>query len=313
MLADALRELGHEVVQAEPDVATTRDSLKEYENNNVGETTTLSVSANGTYGALSVISHLKDDSRLVLLADAPEHGKIFAGLRAIKRDPKQLFKSFYSRRSGYLAVAGNEEARERILEASLRLSTSRWPKTLWPVLPWHKTASNIVGVPDAARLSLIGLSLDAFYLRQPGVDTLYSERNAAWGVDVPSTKWARSIVHTLGLPHSGIKNKKNMSGSELDERISSLHGVVLTIHDDKRPWWSPLFVKALNAGTPIVTEWKYSQEAGDAWSILAGRIENMSKLDAYELSVHQSRQYLDKIQSKEEVLSTLRQVIDSND
>jgi hypothetical protein len=313
MLASAAKELGCEIVQVEADASWTLDELAEYDKVFVGLTSPLSVSANGTYGAFNAVSLLYEDPRLALFIDAPEPGKIFAGLRAVQRDEKQLFKPFYSRRSGYWASMRDEKQRLRIVDAALRLSTGKWPKTLWPTLPWYRDTANIVGVKDATKRSLVGLSFDSLYIRQPGVEALQRERTRAWGIDLTSTRWARSIAHTLGEPHSGIKDRKHMSGVELEQKIGSLLGVILTIHDDKRPWWSPLFVKSLNVGTPIVTEWKYSSEAGPSWAVLAARIENMSRLDAYELSVHQSREYLDKIPTREEALETLRQVIDKHD
>jgi len=313
MLANAVRQLGYEVVQAEADVSWTLDDLAEYDKVFVGLTSPLSVSSNGVYGALNVASLLRGDERLALFIDAPEPGKIFAGLRSIQRDPQKLFKPFYSRRSGYSLALADEGAKERVIESALGLLTAKWPTTLWPTLPWYKDASDIVGVRDGLKHSLVGLSFDALYTRQPGTEALQRERTRAWGIDLTSTRWARSIAHTLGLPHSGIKDKKHMSGAEVKKKIGSLLGVILTIHDDKRPWWSPLFVKSLNVGTPVVTEWKYSNTAGPSWAVLAARIENMSRLDAYELSVHQSREYLDKIPSREEALETLRQVIDKHD
>lgn len=311
MLADAVRELKCEVAHVEPDAAWTHDDLAEYDKVFVGVTTPTSVSANGTYGALNLVSLLKDDPRLALFIDAPEPGKIFAGLRSVERKPKQLFKSFYSRRSGYKLVTQDSSASARVLDGALHLLHMPWPKTIWPTLPWYSDPAEVVGVRETVRTSLVGLSFDSLHARQPGADALQNERTRAWGIDIPSTKWARSISHTLGLPHDAIKNKKYATDFELEERIGSLQGVILSIHDDKRPWWSPLFIKSMHAGTPIVTEWRYSHKAGDAWSVLAARIEHMNKLDAYELSARQLRQYLDKIQTKEEVLTTLRQVIDS--
>lgn len=311
MLADAARELKCDVVQAEPDAAWTHDDLSGYDKVFVGITTPTSVSANCVYGALNLVSLLKDDPRLTLLIDAPEPGKIFAGLRSVEREPKQLFKPFYSRRNGYRLVAENSNARDRVLQAALCLLHEPWPKTLWPTLPWHAEAAGVAGVRETVKPSLVGLSFDAMHARYPGADALKKERAREWGIDIPSTRWAKSVFRTLGLPHSAIKNKKYATDLELDERLASLHGVLLTVHDDKRPWWSPLFIKSMRAGTPVVTEWKYSGAIGDAWSVLAASVEHMSKFDAYELSVRQLRQYLDKIQTKEEVLTTLRQVIDS--
>jgi len=311
MLAEAVKELGHEVVQVEPDAAWTHSDLAGYGKVFAGVMTPTSVSANGIYGTLNLVSLLKDDSRLALFVDAPEPGKIFAGLRSIERKPKQLFKPFYSRRIGYKLAAQDGAVSARVLDGALHLLHKPWPKTVWPTLPWYSNPAEIVGVRETMRASLVGLSFDSLHARQPGADALQGKRERAWGIDVPSTKWALSLSRTLGLPHGEIKNKKYATDTELEERIGSLHGVILAIHDDKRPWWSPLFVKSMRTGTPIVTEWRYSREAGDAWSVLAARVEQMSGLDAYELSARQLRQYLDKIQTRKEVLTTLRQVIDS--
>lgn len=309
MLVEAARELGHEVTQVQTGADVSKQDLDKHDKVFVGVTTPLSVSANGIYGALGVISALKDSDKLVLFIDAPEPGKIFSGLRAIEKDPGKLFKPFYARRAGYRLVVDDKKLQESMLSAASFLLSGSWPTTLWPSLPWFSDSSEIVGVSDAARLSFVGLSFDAAYARPAGIDTLQVARRRVWGIDTAATRWTKSVINTLSLPHEPIKDKKHLSGAKLDARIGSFHGAILGVHDDKRPWWSPLFVKALCAGTPIVTEWKYSQRIGNAWSVLAATVEEMGKVDAYELSVYQARQYLDSIQTRQEVLTTLRQVI----
>ena len=309
MLVEAARELGHEVTQTQAGVELTKQEIDVYDKVFVGMTTPLSVSANGSYGALNIISMLKDNEKLTLFIDAPEPGKIFSGLRAIEKDPEKLFKPFYARRAGYRLVADDKKLQKSILSAASFLLNEDWPTTLWPSLPWFNDSSEIVGVGDTSRLSLVGLSFDAAYVRPAGIEALQIARRRVWGIDTPATRWARSVVNTLALPYEPIKDKKQLSGAKFDARIGTFHGAILSIHDDKRPWWSPVFIKALCLGTPIITEWKYSQRIGDAWSVLAATVEEMGKVDAYELSVYQARQYLDSIQTRQEVLTTLRQVI----
>ena len=310
LLAYALELAGHEVRQAEPNVLWTDRDLAAYDKVLVGLTSPISVSANGAYGALNLVSVLRDTEKLCFFVDAPEPGKIFSGLRAVEKDKTQLVKSFYSRRAGYGAVAADGKLYERLCDAAEWLLNEQWPKTLWPTLPWFFDADNIVGVSDAAKSSMVGLCLDSLVATQPSIEALRTRRNRLWGVDLESSRWVKLILKTLSFEHEPIKNKKQMSNSDIDARLSTLHGVIFTIHDDKRPWWSPLIARALSSGTPVVTDWRYSQQVGDAWSALAGAVEALDQVSAYELAVTQARQYMYKIETKEEILTKLRQVVD---
>lgn len=311
MLAYAAQELRHEVTQIKPSVSWTQSDLKKYDKIFLGIGTVVSVVANGTYGALNLLSLMKNDPRLVLYIDAPEPGKIFAGLRSVDRKPDELFKPFYARRDGHKAVVTDKKLKSSIIQAARLLLNDRWPKTLWPTLPWHCNPDDIAGIGENVKSSLVGLSFDALYTRAPSAEALQSRRIREWGIDLPSTRWARSIARVLSFPHGQIKHKKYVNSAELSYKIRSLTGVILTIHDDSQPWWSPLFLESMRAGTPIVTEWRHSQKTGDAWTLLPANVESMSTLDLYEASVRQSIQYLDKIQHRQEVLTTLAQVIDT--
>lgn len=310
MLANGLEKLGYEVDHAEPSVVWDKQSLSEYDKVFVGITSPLSLSANGSYGALNAVSLLFSTEKLALFIDAPEPGKIFSGLRAITKDPKQLFKQFYVRRSGYDDAQKDSELASRIYDGVEKLFNSVWPTTLWPTLPWYADSEEIVGVPDDVKSAMVGLSFDALSISKPGMDALRSPRQNVWGVDLASAKWVRSLANTMAFPQEQIKNKKQMSDVDIDARLATLHGAIFAIHDDKRPWWSPLIARALSTATPIVTDWKYSQRIGESWSVLAATVEEMSRVDAYELSVSQAKQYTYKIQTEEEILTTLRRVVD---
>ena len=310
LLVSSLEKLGYEVDHVEPNVAWDEQFFDEYDKVFVGMTSPLSLSANGSYGALNAVSMLFDSDKLVLFIDAPEPGKVFSGLRAIIKDPKQLFKEFYSKRSGYTDAHRDYRLAARIYDGVEKLFMTQWPVTLWPTLPWYSNSDEIVGLPDEIKHSMVGLSFDALTITSPGMDELRSPRQKLWGVDMATAKWARSLSNTLSYPQEQIKNKKQMSNADIDERLGSLHGAIFTVHDDRRPWWSPLIARALSTATPVVTDWKYSQRIGESWSVLAATVEEMSRVDAYELSVSQAKQYTYKIQTEEEILTTLRRVVD---
>ncbi len=306
----ALDGLGYSVVFSEPDVTWTEKDLVKYEKVFVGVSSPVSLTANCTYGAFSLISVLNKNPKLVVFVDAPEPGKIFAGLRSIQNRPDSLLKPFYSRRRGYRQVADDKKAQDRVYGCVDMLLEQTWPTTLFPTLPWERDPRDVVGIKQCMVDSMLPLSFDSMYLSHTTTASITEARKNVWGIDVTSTKWAESMKSATTLPHEQIKNTKTMSDSDVNERISSFFGVLLTSYEDKRAWWSPRFVQALNAGTPIVTDWRRSHSLGVSWSHLAGAVEKMSQIDRYELSVLQQKTYRDSVQSKEEALTLLKKVVD---
>lgn len=306
-LAQALEKAGYTVSFSEPSLSWTARDLKEYKKVLVGVSPPLSVTANSAYGALAAIKTLEGRDNLMTFIDAPEPWKIFANFRAIEKNSQTLFKDFYSKRKGYLQVAGNADVRRHIIDAVMSLNNDPWSTTLYPQLPWSEDASKFSGVPDNASSSMIGINLDSFHVAEN--TNFNSSRVKRWIVDNDKTRWAKNALDGLSVPATSIRETKARTSSDLFDVLNSSMGVLIGPHGDKMTWWSQVYVQALNAGTPIATDWRESKKIGNAWDHLASGIEEMSEIDRYELSVTQKQQYVKSIPTKEALTTQLERLI----
>lgn len=309
-LEKALTRLGYSVTISEPSVTWTADDVNQYDKVFIGISSPISLAANSAYGALSLISRIGKSSKVVFFLDAPEPGKIFAGLRAIYKNPSTLVKPLYARRRGYRDVLDSKQVRYHAYAGVEALLELAWPTTLFPALPWDSDPLGILGLTDEVTASMQPLTFDAMYLSPAKVLSANNVPRDVWGIDVTSTRWAKSMESATTLPIEKIKTTKTMSEEDIKERISSFIGVLLTSYDDKRSWWSPRYVQAINASTPIITDWRKSEPLGFAWTFLPSAIEKSSRVDRYELSAIQRQTYRDKIQSEEEALTLLEKVVE---
>ena len=306
IVSDSLRESGCIVDLTEPMLAWDSDFLSQYDRVLVGVAPPLSVAANGTYAALTTISKMKDDDRLMLFVDAPEPWQIFANLRAISKNSDTLFRQFYSRRKGYQDVTGKKATRKAVLNATTHLEASQWPKTLFPALPWNADPSKFPGVPQTAYESMIPIFVDSLIISKEM--NFNSSRMRRWIVENDSS-WTRKTISTLATPSVSIKEQKIRTSADLYSAMNSSIGAIVGQHGDKMTWWSTAYSHAINACTPIATDWRVSGSIGNAWNHLASGIEEMSQIDQYELAVSQKIQYLESIPTKDETTSNIRQLV----
>ena len=306
-LARGLEELGYSVHFAEPSVEWTSQSFSEYSKVLVGIAPPLSVTSNSTYGALSTVSVLAQDDRLRLFIDAPEPWKIFANLRAVEKDGDKLFKKFYSRRKGYSAMVESSSLREQVLTGAAVLSNDAWSPTAFPRLPWSDDTSVLLGVPENAVPSMTAMNTDSFSLTDS--TNFNTSRSRRWLVENESTRWATNTMASLTAPCVSIKENKLRTDADLYTALAASMGALIGPHGNKTSWWSSTFVHALNAGTPIATDWVLSSRIGSAWNHIAASIEEMSQIDHYELSVTQKTRYLGSITNQIDTLTHIQQFI----
>jgi hypothetical protein len=305
-LAKCLERLEYEVHFAEPSVEWNSFFLSEYSKVFVGVAPALSVTSNSTYGALSTIATLADDQKLSLFIDGPEPWKIFANLRAIEKDGTRLIKPFYSRRKGYNAVVKSDARREHVLRGASILLNNDWPSTVYPRLPWADDTMSVPGIPANALKSMIGINTDSLSLTETAFKT---NRVRRWITENDSTRWMKNTEASLTLPCSSIKKNKLRTDEDIFGALVTSLGALIGPHTDKTTWWSPTYVHALNAGTPIATDWISSSKIGDAWNHIAAGIEEMSQIDHYELSVTQKEQYISNIANEQDTLTHIQQLV----
>jgi hypothetical protein len=309
ILTQVFMKLGYDVDFTEPSTAWDDVILSQYSHVLVGIAPPLSVTANGTYGALSIISRLSGSDKLTLFIDAPEPWKIFANIRAIEKNDHTLFKSFYAKRKGYKTVTESSSERDRVVQAITSLGTSQWPTTLFPALPWNGNASEFAGVPENAARSMTAVYVDSLLVSN---DTNFnSARTKRWVVENDSTKWTKDTLQTLATPSLSTREHKIRTSDDLYNAMSSSTGALVGPHGDKMTWWSIAFSHALNASTPIATDWRASRVIGNAWDHLASGIDEMTPIDQYELAVTQKIQYIQSLLKQKDITIQLQELVRS--
>jgi hypothetical protein len=245
----------------------------------------------------------------MFLIDTPAPARITANLRAVEKDFSTIIKQFHSSRPGYESVVLIDKVRSRLASAVSFLANEKWPKTLYPAMPWTDVSTYENALPTgASRSSLVGINPDSYYMKRnkgTGDRTTVNQ----WVIDNPKTKWASLTTQTLTMPTVPMKLNKGMTDKNVYERVACSVGALISPDDTGGLSWSHRWVQALNANTPIASDWRVTSMLGSAWSHLAAGIEQMSAVDLYELSISQRIEYADAIPTRDTVSELLQQAI----
>ena len=302
VLNKVLVSAGHEVTWASPSVHMTAESLDKFDAVLVGISPITSLGANRVYGALSVINALKNSDKLTLFVDTSTPSQIEPSLKSVINNPDSLTKQFFSYRKEFSNVVGDKDLLSNVISGVKYLYEEDWTTTIYPKLPW-KSEFRII---KNARKNLIGLNLDSHLVKEP-VGSY--DRRLKWSVDNLSTPWATSVLSIIELPNSPMKWNKGWTDAQVTEQISRSIGAILSPDKRDGTYWSYRYVQAMDACTPIVTDWKESQALGDAWNILASNIESMSQDKRDLIATAQRDIYLASIPSKKQAVEMLQNSI----
>lgn len=303
-LVKTLRELGHEVTWSSPSVLMTPDSFSSFDKVLIGVGPITSLSSDRCYGVLTLIAKLWGDERLALFTDVSNPRQIEVSLNQISSNPANLVKPFYSYRKEYSVVSSSIEYRQWSERGVQLLLQETWPTTVYSSLPW-KTLEQINLTPNAKK-NLERLNVDAFLI------DLEKERNQdrqqKWLFDYKS-KWTERTSKTLLLPVNPMKLSKSWGDAEVYEQIERSLGVLISPDKREGTWWSYRYIQALNAGTPIATDWLESGVLGESWQLLASSIESMSQQKRNLIATAQLETYVANIPSKKEMSSKITEVL----
>jgi hypothetical protein len=301
----ALTDAGHEVVWASPSVYMTEETLNEFDAVVVGVSPITSMGANRVYGALNVIQTMWGSDKLTLFVDTPTPSQIEVSLKSVINNPESLTKSFFSYRKEYSNVVADKKLLDSAFDAVNLLYKEDWQKTVYAKLPW-KSLDSVKMAPNFKK-NLVGLNLDSYILFELDVDD--AERVDKWVYDSSESPWYKNQLQFLKLPTLPMKINRGSNDSEVATQI--LRSVGALISPDRRDGtaWSNRYIQALNAKTPIITEWKESGVLGDAWSVLAYSIEEMSQSRRDLVSLAQKESYLANIPDKKTALKNLESTL----
>lgn len=301
----ALSEGGHEVSWVDPSVTMTKEQLEFYDVVLVGIAPITSMSANRVYGALSVIDLMWTSPKLTIFVDTPNVSQLQVSFNAMLTKPENFTKSFYSYRKEYVAVASDPELSSRLLKIVSWLNESQWPNTIYPSLPWKKQR-DVLKLPKQALESVTPINLDSYLLCEPVIDD--SIRREKWLID-HATDWTKKVVGTLSFATFPMKWNKGNTDSDVFGQMSRSAGVIVTSHKKDGTWWSYRYIQALNAGTPVVTDWQESQAIGPEWTVLASAIESMPQGSRNLISKAQMDLYKNSILPRDEAYEALKYVL----
>lgn len=307
-LSKYLENAGFEVKISQPSISITKSDVGDFDYIFVGVSPILSVSANYSFGALSLIDSLKDTGKLFLFIDAPEPGKIFASLRSVHKQSFRLYADIYQKRDSYKIAKTNKAVQKKILNSVDFLLNSQWPVTFYPALPWMTDGLNAPGFLNNASSSCVGVHVDSLYINS-GSGSANGKRRDQWVVDDPNTKWSLSTKERLINPIIPMKESRSWDEDGVFKNISESIGSLIGPKDDNFLWWSTRFFQSLNHETPIATDWKLSSRIGSSWTFLPTAIESMSLAQRYDLACNQKSEYINALDDIDTVSEKLREQI----
>lgn len=304
IINEVLTSAGHEVVWASPSVYMTREVLEEYDAILVGVSPITSMSANRVYGALNVIQTMWDSEKLTLFIDTPTPSQIEISLKSVITNPDSLIKPFFSYRKEYSNVVADKQIFKNALNAINLLYEADWQKTIHARLPW-KSLDSIKLAPNVKK-NLIGLNLDSYVISD--LDSS-EERAHKWVYDSNDSNWYKTVTQLLKLPTLPMKVSKGSVDTDIYNQMKRSIGVLISPDKRDGTGWSYRYAQALNAKTPIVTDWKESGVLGSAWAVLGYSIEEMSQSKRDLVSLAQKESYLTQIPNKKDALKSLESIL----
>lgn len=304
-LAEAYEEFAS-VTWSEPKLNWKKSDLESFDEIIVGFSPPTSMGANHIYGAINLLNLMYESPKLRLVVDSPQVWQYKNSLNAFKRDPDQIFGSFYVNRKNY-AAALDSKHQESASSLAYKFTTLPWPKTYVPTLPWHtrEDISNKISFMPVE--SIVSINLDSFLIekRTPEIG-----RAQQWAVDNVKSSWYLTTKELLRFPSVSIKNSTKPKDTEALARINASMGLIVAPQDRKTgTWWSYRYIQGLNTTTPIATYWQESRKISPEWGLLAYEIEDMQPYERQHIAFQQLKQYESLIPSKELAIDKLKTVV----
>lgn len=306
VLADAISNFA-EVVWSSPKLSWTRSDLEAFDTVIFGFIAPTSLSANKIFGALHVLDILFDSPKLKLVADSPQMWQYKNSLNAVMRDPDLLFTPFYAKREGYSKAFSDRSKTHSAIE---KLSSSEWPKVIYPHLPWFSSDSVARVLDFIDESKLLPLQIDSLLINP---ESPRIGRREIWAVENPKSSWLTDLEKTLALPRVPTKSGRKTDDDYALGILTNSIGLLIPPQERKAgTWWNYRLFQALNTGTPIATYWQDTYSFNPSWGILAYTIEDLDPAGRQSLAVSQRKSYLAAIPSKDQALRSLEKTVLKN-
>lgn len=285
-----------EIDWSSPNLKWDEDFLNEYDYVVVGLTPPTSQSANKIYGAMNLINVLYDSPKLIIVIDHPQLWQYKYAFNSIDSNPLSIFGSFYSKRKDY--TLAKESYVNSISEANHKLLSRKWPKTIYPSLPFQNNRQIYKFLGFSAEESLIPVNLDSFLLTDNEPEFEKRVGNS-WLCELKGTTWIEKTSKLLTKRIDEINITKKISDLTATEMISKAFGFILTPQNrEVGVWWSYRLIQALNNKTVVLSDWKETNVLGPEWSILGYDLENQTNEDIINIAKLQKESYKSNIPTK---------------
>lgn len=295
-----------EVTFAKPSLSWTRSDLENFDEIIFGFSPPTSIGANYLYGALHVLNQLYESPKLRLVIDSAQVWQYKNSVRAFKRDPDQIFGSFYEKRINF-KEAKNGKVRSDVEQLAQKMSTLDWPYVYTPMLPWSDSTTISGKIPFINSESVVPLNIDSFLLTE---ETPTIGRTDQWAVDEIKSQWWKTVSQSTSMPSLSVKNSKKPKDDEAEERIKMSMALAVAPQDRKiGTWWSYRYIQGMNTTTPIVTYWQDTFGFSSDWSYLAYQLEDMQPYERQHVAFQQKRDYKNSIPDQESVILKLKNLM----
>lgn len=289
LLNSALISEGINSVVGVPSIEVTQDEIKEYDSVVVGLSPISSLSANRIYAAIHTLGISLDAGNGKILLDAPDPNMVFKSFRSVLANPSLLTKETYSSRYDYKSVVSDPKVRNRLMETIDIVANEGLP-TIVPALPYFNPTRDDYGIPSSGEYKdLISINLESFSKSKNIVD---SNNHKYWSSESHSSPWSKKIEKTLSKPVLPLKRSAYDTDFEYEERLKNSIGLLISVHKNNLPWWSPNILLALTNGIPVFSDWRYTEVMGSSWRNLPSDAESMSPAQRLDLASSQLESYL---------------------
>lgn len=306
LLAEALRDAGHEVEHRNP---TVLESYDDFDHVFVGLAPLHGLGSNRAYGVLACVLKTWASGRLSLFADDPDVGKVTGGLRTMVSNPGNLTKPFFAYKLES-AVAHQPEYAEWLQSGVEILNEQQWPRLIIPAHSWFNDYDSLLKAVPQAQGVVTPVDLTAYLPEAPVKE--FDERLPEWVCESPSdNKWLRqqqpsAPVYRIGTAKDG--GKKKLPDVQLVNLYRRAIGVLQP--PIKPPgWWVSRMGYAAQAGTPYVTRWQDVQHLGASYSVLPYAVAEMSYERRRILAAEQSLALTAASATREQLKEQLTQIV----
>jgi hypothetical protein len=294
---------------AVPSLTWDKDYLDQYDLIFVGIVPPTSPSANKLYGAMHVINIMFDSPKLNLIVDHPQLWQFKSGFNSIYKNISGVFTPFYSKRKEF-SLAKESVHSASISTAAEKLLTLKWPRTIYPKLPWQNDLDILLSLGANPDTEIVGINLDSNLLVDKPEITY---DRSGWAVDAPNTKWSKKIISLLSSSVSSTKLSNKSNDYDANLIIKSSIGLLFSPQDrNSGTWWSYRHVQAMNALVPVVSDWRETSRIGESWNVLGSSLEELSSIGQLELAANQRQAYILSIPSKLELVEILDSLINNS-